>query len=60
MVPKDKDNIMQKSEMIHGYLCDEDYFRESTITFGERFKGYLKTLKPYYEHGNVMGHHTSA
>ena len=55
MAPKEKDNITEKSGVIYRYQCDrldcgEEFIGESSRTFGERFKEYLWTPSPIYEH----------
>ena len=39
--------------------CEEDYIGESSRTFGERYKEYLKVPSPIFEHQNNTGHITS-
>ena len=52
MTPKDEDPIQKQSGVIYRYQCDrvdcdEEYIRESSRTFGERFKEHLKPRLPY-------------
>ena len=61
MAPKDQDTIQKKSGVIYRYKCDrvecdEEYIGESSRTFGERFKDYLKAPSPIYDHFNTTGH----
>ena len=60
MTPKDKDPIQKQSGVIYRYQCDrvdcdEEYIGESSRTFGERFKEFLKP-PPIYDHSNITGH----
>ena len=62
--PKDKDNIKKKSNVIYWFRCDkidckEEYIGESSRTFEERYKEYLKAPSPIHEHQNSTGHITS-
>ena len=61
VAPKDQDTIQKKSRVIYRYKCDrvecdEEYIRESSRTFGERFKEHLKAPSPIYDH---FKHHWS-
>ena len=61
MAPKDKDPILKKSGVIYRYKCgrvecDEEYIRESSRTFPERFKEHLKAPYPICDHYNTSGH----
>ena len=61
MAPKDKDNKLQKSEVIYKYKCPqincpEEYIGESGRTFGDRFKEHLKAPSPIHQHTNTTGH----
>ena len=38
--------------------CDDKYIRESSRTFGERFREHLKVPSPIYDHYNITGHST--
>ena len=49
--PKDKDPMDKKSRAIYYYQCgeltyDEEFIRETSRTFGERFKEHLKEPSP--------------
>ena len=64
MAPKDKDPIQKQSRVIYRYQCDrvdcdEEYIRESSRTFGERFKEHVKPPSPIYHHSNITGHHVT-
>ena len=61
MAPKDQDPMLKRSGVIYKYTCDrvecdEEYFGESSWTFGERFKEHQKTLSPIYDHYNITCH----
>ena len=60
MAPKDQDAIHNKSGIIYIYHCDrvecdEEYIAESSRTFDERFKEYLETPCPIYDHYHTTG-----
>ena len=64
MTPKDKDHISKKSGIIYRFKCnrvecDDEYIRESSRTFGEKFKEHLNAPSPIYDHYNITGHETS-
>ena len=64
VAPKDQDTFQKKSGVIYRYKCyrvecDEEYIGESSRTFGERFKEYLKTPSPIYDHFNTTGHNVT-
>ena len=64
MAPKDKDPLMKKSGVIYRYkcdrvVCDEEYIRESSRTFGERFKEHQKAPSPIFDYYNTTGHNIS-
>ena len=64
MTPKDKDPITKKSGIIYRYKCnrvdcDDEYIRESSRTFEERFRKHLKAASPMYDHFNITGHTTT-
>ena len=61
VAPQDKHPITKKSGVIYRYKCDrvecdEEYIRDSSRSFGERFKEHLKTPSPIYDHFNTSGH----
>ena len=63
MASKDK-NPIQKSGVIYRYKCDrvechEEYFEESSRTFGERFREHLKVPSPIFDHYNLTGHNVT-
>ena len=63
MAPKDNNNITQKSRVIYRYKCDrlecdEEYIRECTRTFVERFTEHCRAPSPIYNHTNISGHHS--
>ena len=62
--PRDKDPMMKKSGVIYSYKCgrvecDGEYIRESSRTFGERFKEHQKAPSPIFDHFNTTGHNIS-
>ena len=62
--PKDKDTITKKSSVIYWFKCgridcENECIGESSRTFGERYKEYLKAPSPIFEHQNKSGHTTS-
>ena len=64
MAPKDKDPMMKKSGVIYSYKCgrvdcDEEYIRESSRTFAERFKEHQKAPCPIFDHLTITGHDIS-
>ena len=64
MTFKDKDPITKKSGIIYRYKCnrvdcDDEYIGESSRTFGERLREYLKAPSPIYDHFNISGHSTT-
>ena len=64
VAPKDKDPIQKKSGVIYKNQCDrvecdEEYIGESSRTFGERFREYLKAPSPIYDHSNITGHNVT-
>ena len=64
MTPKDKDHISKKSGIIYRFKCnrvdcDDEYIRESSRTFGERYKEHPKAPSSIYDHYNITGHETS-
>ena len=64
MAPKDQDTIQKKVDSytdtnVTGWNGDEEYIRESSRTFGERFKEYLKAPFPIYDHFNITGHNVT-
>ena len=38
--------------------CDDEYIRETSRTFGQRFKDHLKEPSPIHHHSNNTGHPT--
>ena len=63
VAPKDKDPIFSKSGVIHRYKCDrvecDEWYGESSSTFGERFKEHQKAPSLIYDHSNTTGHTTT-
>ena len=62
--PKDKEPMVSKSGAIYWFqcgdlTCDDEYIRETSRTFGERFKEHLKDLSLIHHHSNHTGHTTS-
>ena len=63
MFPNDKDIIMTQSNIIYWFKCgkakcDDEYTGQSTRTFGERYKEYLKAPSLICENQNTNGHTT--
>ena len=59
-----KNLLMKKSGVIYSYKCDrvecdEEYIRESSRTFGQRFKEHQKVPSPIFDHFNTTGHNIS-
>ena len=59
--PKYKDTITKKGNVIYWSKCDridceDEYIRESSRTFGERYKEHLKAPSAIFEHQNNTGH----
>ena len=53
--PKDKDPMVNKSGAIYWFhcgdlTCDDEYIGETSRTFGQRFKEYLKDPSPIHAH----------
>ena len=64
MHPKDKDNILQKSEVVYRFRCarvdcDEEYIGELGRTFAERFREHMQAPSPIHDHHNITGHEVS-
>ena len=62
--PKNKDPMENKSGIIYWFqcedlACDEKYIRETSRTFGERFKEHLKEPSPIHNHSQNIGHATT-
>ena len=62
--PKDKDPMVNKSGVIYWFqcsdlTCDDEYIRETSRTFGDRFKEHLKEPSPIHHHSSNTGHPTS-
>ena len=62
--PKDKDPMVSKSGSIYWFqcsdlTCDDKYIRETSRTFGERFKEHLKDPSSIHHHSNHTGHPAS-
>ena len=62
MVPKDKENKLQKSGIIYKFKCPhincpEEYIRESGRTLGNRVKEHLRA--PIHQYSNTTGHPVS-
>ena len=59
--PNDRDNILQKSEVIYRYKCgrmdcEGKYIEESGRIFAERFKENMKASSPNHDYYNTTGH----
>ena len=37
--------------------CDDEYIRETSRTFGERYKEHLNDPSPIHDHNNQTNHH---
>ena len=62
--PKDKDPMVNQSGAIYWYQCgdlgcDDEYIRETSRTFGERYKEHLKPPLATHHHSNQTDHPTS-
>ena len=62
--PKDKDPMDKKSSAIYYYqcwelVCNEEYIRETSRTFGEIFKEHLKEPSPIHTYSTKTGHSTT-
>ena len=60
VAPKDKDNIIQKGEVIYMYRCDQpscnmEYIEETGRCFGERYKEHLRPPSPIFDHFQTTG-----
>ena len=56
--------MTEKNSVIYCYSCDkidcdEEYIRESSSTFGVRFREHLKAPSPIYDHQSNSDHITS-
>ena len=61
IAPRDKDNIIQKGEVIYRYRldqpsCNMEYIGETGISFGERCKEHLRALSSIFNHFQTAGH----
>ena len=64
VTPMNRNNITQKSRVIYRYKsdrlgCNEEYIKESAMTFGERLREHLRAPSPINDHANTTGHHTT-
>ena len=64
MFPKDKEAINIQISIIYWFKCgktecDDEYIGESSRTFEEQYKEYLKALSPIFEHQDITGHITT-
>ena len=64
VVPKDKNNITQKSGVIYMYKyhrleCNEEYIWQSARTLGKKLKEHFRAPFPIYVHANPTGDLTS-
>ena len=62
--PKDKDPMVNQNGAIYWYHCgelgsDDEYIGETSRTFGERYKEYLKAASPIHHHSNQTINPTS-
>ena len=58
---KVKDPMVNKSRAIYWFqcsdlTCNDEYIGETSMTFGERFKEYLKEPSLIHHHSNNTGH----
>ena len=56
--------MVNQSDAIYWYQCgdlgcDDEYIRETSRTFGERYKEHLKNPSSIHHHSNQTGHPTS-
>ena len=61
VIPKDKDPMVNQSDVIYWYQCgdlgcDDEYIGETCRTFGERYKEHLKDPLPIHHHNNQTNH----
>ena len=59
-----KDTTEHKSGAVYWFesgepACDKEYIRNTSRTFGERFKEYLKEPSPKHNYSNNTGHTTT-
>ena len=62
--PKDKDPMVNQSSAIYWYQCgnlgcDDEYIGETSRTFGQRYKEYLKAPSLIHHHSSETGHPTN-
>ena len=62
--PKDKDPVVNQSGAIYWYQCgdlgcDDEYIGETSRTFGERYKEYLKAPSAIHHHSIQTGNTTN-
>ena len=62
--PKEKSPMVSKSGAIYWFQCvdlscHDEYNRETSRTFGERYKEHLKDPSSIHQHSNHTGHPTS-
>ena len=51
--------MVSKSGTIYWFQCEGEYIRETSRTFGERYKEHLKDSLPIHQYSNHTGHPTS-
>ena len=62
--PKDKEPMVNQSGAIYWYQCgdlgcDDEYIGETSRTFGDRYREYLKAPSAIHHHSSQTGHPTS-
>ena len=62
--PKDKETILQKSEVTYRYKCgrvdcEEEYIEESGRTFAERFREHMRAPSLIHDSHNTIGNDLS-
>ena len=63
IIPKNRDNITQKSTVLYIYKCssldcNKEYIGESSRNLGGRLKEHLIEPSPIYDYANYSGHNT--
>ena len=61
MFPKHREAITKQSNIIYWFKCgktecDDEYMKESSRTFEEKYKENLKSPSPISENQNITGH----
>ena len=61
VTPKDKDPMVNQNDAIYWYQCEDlgcvdEYIRETSRTFGERYKEHRRDPSPIHHHNNQNNH----